>query len=45
MWPSRKSGTREAVDWAVIQKIVDPQRVAMMGASYGGYSTVATKTG
>jgi dipeptidyl aminopeptidase/acylaminoacyl peptidase len=30
----------DAVDWAVAQKIADPKRVAIMGASYGGYATL-----
>lgn len=30
----------DAVDWIVAQGIVDPQRVASMGASYGGYQTL-----
>jgi dipeptidyl aminopeptidase/acylaminoacyl peptidase len=31
-------------DWAVAQKIADPQRVAIMGASYGGYATLVGLT-
>jgi dipeptidyl aminopeptidase/acylaminoacyl peptidase len=30
----------DAVDWAVGEKIADPQRFAIMGASYGGYATL-----
>ena len=30
----------DAVDWAVTQGLADPQRVAIMGASYGGYATL-----
>lgn len=29
----------DAVDWAVGEKIADPQRVAIMGASYGDHTT------
>jgi dipeptidyl aminopeptidase/acylaminoacyl peptidase len=31
----------DAVDWAVREGIADPARVAIMGASYGGYATLA----
>ena len=34
----------DAVDWAVAQKIADPKRVAIMGASYGGYATLVGLT-
>jgi dipeptidyl aminopeptidase/acylaminoacyl peptidase len=34
----------DAVDWAVAQGIADPQRIAIMGASYGGYATLAGLT-
>jgi dipeptidyl aminopeptidase/acylaminoacyl peptidase len=36
----------DAVAWAVEEKIADPQRIAIMGASYGGYATLVglTKT-
>jgi dipeptidyl aminopeptidase/acylaminoacyl peptidase len=34
----------DAVDWAVAQKIADPGRVAIMGASYGGYATLVGLT-
>ena len=34
----------DAVDWAVAQDIADPKRVAIMGASYGGYATLAGLT-
>ncbi len=30
----------DAVDWAVAQGLADPQRVAIMGGSYGGYATL-----
>jgi dipeptidyl aminopeptidase/acylaminoacyl peptidase len=30
----------DAVDWAVKKKIADPDRVAIMGGSYGGYATL-----
>jgi hypothetical protein len=30
----------DGVVWAVAQRIADPQRVAIMGASYGGYATL-----
>jgi dipeptidyl aminopeptidase/acylaminoacyl peptidase len=30
----------DAVKWAVDQKIADPQKVGIMGGSYGGYSTL-----
>jgi dipeptidyl aminopeptidase/acylaminoacyl peptidase len=31
----------DAVAWAVQKKIADPQRVGIMGASYGGYAALA----
>ncbi len=31
----------DAVDWAVREGIADPARIAIMGASYGGYATLA----
>jgi dipeptidyl aminopeptidase/acylaminoacyl peptidase len=34
----------DAVDWAIAEGIADPQRVAIMGGSYGGYSTLAGLT-
>ena len=34
----------DAVDWAIAQKIADPQRVAIYGASYGGYAALAGVT-
>ena len=34
----------DAVDWAVAQGVADPQRVAIMGASYGGYATLVGLT-
>jgi dipeptidyl aminopeptidase/acylaminoacyl peptidase len=30
----------DAVDWAVSRGIADPQRIAIMGTSYGGYATL-----
>ncbi|KAF5418188.1 MAG: Dipeptidyl aminopeptidase/acylaminoacyl peptidase [Candidatus Methanocomedens sp.] len=30
----------DAVDWAVLEGIADPDRVAIMGGSYGGYATL-----
>jgi dipeptidyl aminopeptidase/acylaminoacyl peptidase len=30
----------DAVDWAVLEEIADPDRVAIMGGSYGGYATL-----
>jgi dipeptidyl aminopeptidase/acylaminoacyl peptidase len=34
----------DAVHWAIQQKIADPQRVAIMGGSYGGYATLVGLT-
>ena len=34
----------DAVEWAVKQGISDPNRVAIMGGSYGGYATLAGMT-
>ena len=34
----------DAVQWAVDEGIADPQRVAIMGGSYGGYATLAGLT-
>jgi dipeptidyl aminopeptidase/acylaminoacyl peptidase len=34
----------DAVQWAVKEKIADPQRVGIMGASYGGYATLVALT-
>ncbi|HEY4302344.1 MAG TPA: alpha/beta fold hydrolase [Candidatus Didemnitutus sp.] len=31
----------DAVQWAIAQKIADPKRVVIYGASYGGYATLA----
>jgi dipeptidyl aminopeptidase/acylaminoacyl peptidase len=31
----------DAVDWAVNEGIADPERVGIMGSSYGGYATLA----
>ncbi|TNY02449.1 alpha/beta hydrolase family protein, partial [Escherichia coli] len=30
----------DATRWAIAQGIADPQRIAIMGASYGGYATL-----
>ncbi len=34
----------DAVEWAVAEGIADPKRVAIMGASYGGYAVLAGLT-
>jgi dipeptidyl aminopeptidase/acylaminoacyl peptidase len=34
----------DAVDWAIAQRIADPTRVAIYGASYGGYSALVGAT-
>lgn len=34
----------DAVDWAIDQGIADPDRIAIMGGSYGGYATLAGMT-
>lgn len=34
----------DAVQWAIAQGIADPQKVAVMGISFGGYSTLAGLT-
>jgi len=34
----------DAVDWAIAQKVADPKRVAIYGASYGGYAALAGVT-
>ncbi|MDQ3232438.1 MAG: S9 family peptidase, partial [Pseudobdellovibrionaceae bacterium] len=34
----------DAVDWAVQEKIADPQKVAIFGGSYGGYATLVGLT-
>ena len=34
----------DAADWAVKEGIADPDRVAVMGGSYGGYATLAGMT-
>jgi dipeptidyl aminopeptidase/acylaminoacyl peptidase len=31
----------DAVNWSVKERIADPQKVAIMGGSYGGYATLA----
>jgi dipeptidyl aminopeptidase/acylaminoacyl peptidase len=34
----------DSVDWAIAQKIADPDRVAIVGTSYGGYSALVGLT-
>ncbi len=34
----------DAVDWAIAQRIADPARIAIYGASYGGYSALVGAT-
>ncbi len=34
----------DAVDWAILQRIADPKKVAIMGGSYGGYATLVGLT-
>ena len=34
----------DAVQWAIAQGIADPERVAIMGGSYGGYATLVGMT-
>jgi dipeptidyl aminopeptidase/acylaminoacyl peptidase len=34
----------DAADWAIAEGIADPERVAIMGGSYGGYATLAGLT-
>jgi dipeptidyl aminopeptidase/acylaminoacyl peptidase len=34
----------DAVKWAVDEKIADPKRIGIMGASYGGYATLVALT-
>ncbi|HEV2969015.1 MAG TPA: S9 family peptidase [Pirellulales bacterium] len=34
----------DAADWAVKQKIADPDKIAIMGGSYGGYETLVAMT-
>jgi dipeptidyl aminopeptidase/acylaminoacyl peptidase len=34
----------DALDWAVKEKIADPEKVAIMGGSYGGYATLVGLT-
>ena len=34
----------DAVQWAIAKKIADPQYIAVMGGSFGGYSTLAGLT-
>ena len=35
---------RDCVDWAVTQGVADPARLAIMGASYGGYAVLRALT-
>jgi dipeptidyl aminopeptidase/acylaminoacyl peptidase len=34
----------DAIDWAIKKRIADPERVAIMGGSYGGYATLVGLT-
>lgn len=34
----------DAIQWAISKGIADPQRVAVLGGSFGGYSTLAGLT-
>ena len=34
----------DALNWAIGEKIADPSRIGIMGASYGGYATLASMT-
>ena len=34
----------DAVDWAVKEKIADPEKIAIVGGSYGGYATLVGLT-
>lgn len=34
----------DAVKWAIAEKIADPQKIAIMGGSYGGYATLVGMT-
>lgn len=34
----------DAVDWAINEKIADPERVGIFGGSYGGYATLVGMT-
>lgn len=34
----------DAVDWSIKQGIADPEKIAIMGGSYGGYATLAGLT-
>jgi len=34
----------DSLNWAIAEKIADPKRVAIMGASYGGYATLVGLT-
>ncbi len=34
----------DAVNWAIAEQVADPERVAIMGGSYGGYATLVGMT-
>jgi dipeptidyl aminopeptidase/acylaminoacyl peptidase len=34
----------DAVDWAIAQRVADPERIAIYGGSYGGYSALVGAT-
>jgi dipeptidyl aminopeptidase/acylaminoacyl peptidase len=34
----------DAVNWAIAEKIADPEKIAIMGGSYGGYATLVGLT-
>ncbi|MGW8284030.1 MAG: alpha/beta hydrolase family protein, partial [Gemmatimonadota bacterium] len=34
----------DAVNWAIAERVADPERVAIMGGSYGGYATLVGMT-
>ena len=34
----------DAVDWAIAERIADPDRIAIMGSSYGGYAVLVGLT-
>jgi dipeptidyl aminopeptidase/acylaminoacyl peptidase len=34
----------DAIEWAVLEKIADPRRIAIYGASYGGYAALVGLT-
>ncbi len=37
---SMQTDLADAARWAIAQKIADPQRIGILGASYGGYATL-----